>query len=143
MKLVNKTLAMQAKEVIREKIRFAGFRKGKALEDLIANAMCVACPAVWYENLPNVILESYAYGKPVIASDLGSLSDAVEDGKSGILFEPRNSSQIAQAIRTLYENPEKRMEMGRYARELCEKKYAPQAHWQRFLEIARRIGVTE
>ena len=105
--------------------------------------MCVACPAVWYENLPNVILERYAYGKPVIASDLGSLSDAVEDGKSGILFEPRNSSQIAQAIRTLYENPEKRMEMGRYARELCEKKYAPQAHWQRFLEIARRIGVTE
>ena len=33
--------------------------------------------------------------------------------------------------------------MGRYARELCEEKYAPQAHWQRFLEIARRIGVTE
>lgn len=128
---------------IRDKIRFAGFRKGKALEELIEKAMCVACPAVWYENLPNVILESYAYGKPVIASDLGSLSDAVEDGKSGLLFEPRNVSQIAQAIRTLYENPEKRREMGRYARELCEEKYAPQAHWQRFLEIARRIGVTE
>ena len=128
---------------IRDKIRFAGFLKGEALEKLIENALCVACPAVWYENLPNVVLESYAYGKPVIASNLGSLSDAVDDGRTGLLFEPRNVTQIAQCIRTLYENPDKRLEMGRAARKKAEAQYAPQAHWQRFLEIARRVGVTE
>ena len=128
---------------IRDKIRFVGFLKGKALESLIDNAMCVACPAVWYENLPNVVLESYAHGKPVIASNLGSLADAVEDGRTGLLFEPRNIAQIARCIRTLYENPDKRLEMGRNARRAAEEKYAPQAHWQRFLEIARRVGVTE
>ena len=117
--------------------------KGKELEDLTKNALCVACPAVWYENLPNVVLESYAYGKPVIASNLGSLADAVEDGRSGLLFEPGNPEQIARCIRFLYENPEKRVEMGRYARKLCEEKYAPQAHWQRFLEIARKVGVKD
>lgn len=128
---------------IADQIRFAGFLKGKELEDLTKNALCVACPAVWYENLPNVVLESYAYGKPVIASNLGSLADAVEDGRSGLLFEPGNPEQIARCIRFLYENPEKRVEMGRYARKLCEEKYAPQAHWQRFLEIARKVGVKD
>lgn len=128
---------------ISDKIRFAGFLKGKELEELTKNALCVACPAVWYENLPNVVLESYAYGKPVIASNLGSLADAVENGRSGLLFEPGNPEQIARCIRFLYENPEKRMEMGRYARELCEEKYAPQVHWQRFLEIARKVGVKD
>lgn len=126
---------------IREKILFTGFLKGQALEDLTRNALCVACPAIWYENLPNVVLESYAYGKPVIASNLGSLAEIVEDGKNGLLFEPRNVQQIARCIRTLAEDPAKAEELGRNARRVCEEKYGKEAHWQRFLEIAQRVGV--
>ncbi len=126
---------------IREKILFTGFIKGQALEDLTRNALCVACPAVWYENLPNVVLESYAYGKPVIASNLGSLAEIVEDGKTGLLFEPKNVQQIASCIRTLAEDPAKTEELGRNARKVCEEKYGKEAHWQRFLEIAQKVGV--
>ena len=126
---------------IRSKIRFTGFVKGKELEELTRNALCVACPAVWYENLPNVVLESYAYGKPVVASNLGSLAEAIEDGKSGLLFEPKNAKELAKRIRFLAENPEQAEEMGRNARKLCEEKYNPEAHWQRFLAIAEKVGV--
>lgn len=128
---------------IRDKIRFTGFLQGEALEQLHKNAMCVACPATWYENMPNVVLESYAYGKPVIASDLGSLAEIVEDGKTGYTFQPKDARQIAQCIRRLWENPERREEMGRYARKVCEEKYAPLAHWQRFMQVARFAGVKE
>ena len=126
---------------IRDKIRFTGFVKGKALDDLTKGALCVACPAVWYENMPNVILESCAYGKPVIASNLGSLTELVEDGKTGLLFEPKNTQKIADCIRLLAEHPEKTQEMGENARKLCEEKYTPEAHWQRFLTIAESVGV--
>ena len=126
---------------LRDKIRFTGFVKGKELEDLTKNALCVACPAVWYENLPNVVLESYAYGKPVIASNLGSLSELIEDGKTGLLFEPKNAEEIAKCIRFLAEHPERAQEMGENARKLCEEKYNPEAHWQRFLTIAKKVGV--
>ena len=91
--------------------------------------------------MPNVVLESYAYGKPVIASNLGSLTELVEDGKTGLLFEPKNTPKIASCIRLLAEHPEKAQEMGENARKLCEEKYTPEAHWQQFLTIAESVGV--
>ena len=52
--------------------------------------------AIWYENMPNTVIEAYAYGKPVVASRIGSLAEIVEDNKTGLLFEMKNSriSQI-------------------------------------------------
>lgn len=128
---------------LENKLRYLGFLKGQALTDAIRNAMCVACPSICYDNFPNVVIEAYACGKPVIASRLGSLPEIVEDGKTGYTFAPKNRQEIARCIRTLYENPERCRELGRNARRAAEEKYAPQAHWQRFLEIARRVGVTE
>lgn len=127
---------------LEDKIKFVGFLHGKELEEITANAMCVACPAIWYENLPNVILESYAYGKPVIASRLGSLADAVEDGKTGLLFEPKNVEQIADCIRKLYEDPVLCEELGRNARKAAEEKYSPEAHWDTFEKIYEQIKNT-
>lgn len=122
-----------------EKIEFVGFLRGKALEEITRNAMCVAAPAIWYENLPNVVLEAYSYGKPVIASNLGSLAEIVEDGKTGLLFEPKSPRQIADCIRKLYENPEYCAELGRNARKKCETDFSPEAHWKKFIEIFNGI----
>ena len=136
----------QLKQVIekyelREKIKFVGFLHGDALEKMIREALCVACPAIWYDNLPNVVLEAYAYGKPVIASDIGSLAEIVEDGRTGLLFEPKNPEQIAECIRKLYENPELTHQLGRNARAEVEDYYSPEKHWEKFIEICRTIGV--
>ncbi len=124
---------------LEEKIKFVGFLKGEALEKITSEALCVAAPAIWYENLPNVVLEAYAYGKPVIASNLGSLAEIVEDGKTGLLFEPKKTKQIADCIRKLYENPEYCAELGRNARKKCENDFNPEAHWNRFIEIYNEI----
>lgn len=122
-----------------DKVQFVGFLQGEALEKMTSEALCVAAPAIWYENMPNVILEAYAYGKAVIASDLGSLADMVEDNKTGLLFEPKNPEQIAACIRKLYENPEFCAELGRNARKKCETDFSPEAHWNRFIEIYNGI----
>lgn len=124
---------------IRRKVNFVGFLHGKELEKLTAEAMCVACPAIWYENLPNVILEAFAYGRPVIASNVGSLTDAVDDGENGLLFDAKNPVQIAECIRKLFENPKLCKEMQKKARKKCEEEYSPASHWERFVSIYNSI----
>lgn len=125
---------------LEEQVQFVGFLHGEALQKITAEAMCVVAPAIWYENLPNVVLEAYAYGKPVIASNLGSLAEIVEDGKTGLLFEPKNPEQIAACIRKLYEDKALCRELGRNAREKCEREFSPEAHWNRFMEIYESIS---
>lgn len=122
-----------------EKVRFVGFLSGRELENVTQNAMCVACPAIWYENMPNTVLEAYAYGKPVIASNIGSLAEIVEDGVTGLLFDPKNSKQIADCIRKLYEAPELCMRLGKQGRKMCETVYSPQRHWNNFMSIYEEI----
>lgn len=124
---------------LEDKVQFVGFLQGEALEKITAEALCVAAPAIWYDNLPNVVLEAYSYGKPVIASNLGSLAEIVEDGKTGLLFEPKNPKQIADRIRKLYEDPAYCKELGRNARTKCETDFSPQAHWERFMEIYKSV----
>lgn len=124
---------------LEDKVDFVGFLQGEALEKITSEALCVAAPAIWYENLPNVVLEAYAYGKPVIASDLGSLGEIVEDGKTGLLFEPKNPEQIAACIRRLYEDRDFCAELGRNARKKCEADFSPEAHWAKFMEICQSV----
>ena len=54
----------------------------------------------------SVILEAQAAGLPVIATKVGGILDLVEDQKTGILVEPGNSDEIAQAILKIYSNPD-------------------------------------
>lgn len=72
---------------LENKVVFTGFKHGKELEELISRSTCIVCPAIWYENMPNTVIEAYAYGKPVVASRVGSLAEIVEDGKTGCSIE--------------------------------------------------------
>lgn len=124
-----------------DRVQFVGFQSGDALKELIRNAICIVCPAIWYENMPNTVVESYAYGKPVVASRLGSLAEIVEDGKTGFLFEPKNDEEMADKLRILYNNPEMVINMGRYARKKCEEEYNENLHFDRVIAHLRGDAV--
>lgn len=74
-------------------------------------------PSVQDEDLPNVISEAMALGKPVIASRLAGTPEQVVDGVTGLLVEPRNVTQLAKAIFQLLDNADMRSSMGRAALE--------------------------
>lgn len=113
---------------LQEKVIFTGFKKGKDLEEFISKATCVLCPAIWYENMPNTVIEAYAYGKPIIASNVGSLAEIVEDEKTGFLFEIKNSKDMAERMKRFVSNPELSEILGRNAREVCEARYNEERH---------------
>lgn len=119
---------------LENKIVFTGFKQGKELEELILGATCIVCPAIWYENMPNTVIEAYAYGKPVVASRVGSLAEIVEDGKTGLLFEMKNSRDMSDKLGCFIENTALCEELGRNARTVCESKYSVNTHMQMVIQ---------
>lgn len=70
-----------------------------------------------YENLPCVILESFACGTPVISSNVGGISEYFPD-KFGFLIEPRNELQLLDRLKYVYNYPKNnKEEMHKYAKE--------------------------
>ncbi|WP_373230236.1 GT4 family glycosyltransferase PelF [Cohnella sp.] len=67
------------------------------------------------EAFPYSVVEAMMTGKPVIATDVGGIKEAL--GETGILVEPRNPDAIAEGVIKLIRNPELRMEMGQDGRE--------------------------
>ncbi len=115
-------------EQLQSKVEFVGFQHGQALHDLICGAIAVVNPAIWYENLPNTVLEAYAHGKCVVASSVGSLAEVVQEGVTGLLFPLGDSSALAEKLRLLSENAQLPRTLGRNARRVSEEIYAPQRH---------------
>ncbi len=82
-----------------------------------------------------VVAMAFAFGKPVIATDVGSLSEVVHDGRVGILVPPRNAEKLAEAIIDLLKNKEKRIEMGREALKLARTTLS----WQHIASLTEAV----
>ena len=74
-----------------------------SLKALIAKALCSVYPSEWYENCPFSVIESQMYGTPVIGSRMGGIPELIQEGKTGLIFEPGNSHDLEQKLRYLLE----------------------------------------
>ncbi|MGQ0603010.1 MAG: glycosyltransferase family 4 protein [Anaerolineales bacterium] len=89
------------------RLRLAGAYQGaKELEKILAELDVIVMPSVWYENSPNVILEAFAHGVPVIASALGGMAELVQHGKNGLHFIPGDAADLARQIQRLLTEPD-------------------------------------
>lgn len=86
-------------------ITFAGKVFGKDKNRLLSSITALIVPSTWQETFGMVVLEGYAYGKPVIASKIGGLPELVREGETGWLVEPSNPDALARAIHTAAQNP--------------------------------------
>jgi glycosyltransferase involved in cell wall biosynthesis len=109
-------------------IRFVGKLNANDLSSLIAKAQLSVVPSLWYENFPNAILESYACGTPVLASNLGSLKECVKDGETGYLFRPGDSACLVERLEYCLDNTQQVMDMAQKAREVATSTYSAQMH---------------
>jgi glycosyltransferase involved in cell wall biosynthesis len=82
-------------------VHFVDAKFGDELDREIREAKAVVIPSVWYENMPYVLIESLARGKVVIASEIGGMSERIENGANGFLFAPGDSEDLSKVIRKL------------------------------------------
>jgi glycosyltransferase involved in cell wall biosynthesis len=79
------------------------------------------------EALPLAILEAMHAGRPVIASAVGSIPEAVVDGETGILVPPEDETALVNACRTLAEDPQLRARLGAAARTRAQLMFSVEA----------------
>jgi len=101
----------------------------------IQAAAFLILPSEWYETFGLTIVESFACGRPVIASRLGAMAELVADGRTGLLFEPGNASDLAAKVRWMVAHPEACREMGLAARREYEEKYSPERNYEMLMGI--------
>jgi len=121
------------------KAEFLGYRTGKELKSIIAQASFVVVPSEWYENCSMVVLEAMALGKPIIASRIGGLPEQIEDGRTGLLFEMGNVKELRERMLYLWKNKDLRIEMGREARKKAEREFSLERHCEELLHIYKKL----
>jgi glycosyltransferase involved in cell wall biosynthesis len=90
--------AMLARASCDPRISFPGAYAGADAAQIFAAMDVLLVPSTWYENTPFVVLEAFMAGVPVIASDLGGLSEVIRDGENGLLFKAGSSQDLRKAI---------------------------------------------
>lgn len=138
------------KEMVNSKgisgVEFLGFKSGDELAGLYRSARFVVMPTLWYENIPNVVLESMAYGKPVVGSDLGGIAEVIEDGRDGLLFEAGSAEALKSKMERLIDDDSLVTELGTAARKKMEDEFTVERHYSKLadvLEGARDRGAAQ
>ena len=87
-------------------IKNVGFQKGKALENLIREALFSIYPSEWYENCPFSVMESQMYGTPVLGANIGGILEPIQVDKTGELFGSGNAEKLKSKIQKLWDDKE-------------------------------------
>ncbi len=96
-------------------------------------------PSVQDEDFPNVVLEAMSLGKPVIVSRLAGTPEQVLDGKTGLLVDPRNVSQLASAISQVVKNNNMRDSMARAALERFNSNFTSQISLKNYSNLYAKL----
>jgi glycosyltransferase involved in cell wall biosynthesis len=87
------------------RIRFAGPYARDERAAVLRNLDVVVVPSRWYENAPLVIAEAHAMRTPVVATNLGGMAEAIQDGMNGLLFAPDDVDDLTRCLRRILDDP--------------------------------------
>jgi glycosyltransferase involved in cell wall biosynthesis len=116
-------------------VTFLGFLDRNQIANYISDAIAVILPSEWYENQPMSIIEAFSHGTPVIASDMGGISEMIEHDQTGYLFPAGDSDSLKNIIQNLLSNSGKSSGLGVLARKQALSKYNSELH------IATLLGI--
>ncbi len=91
------------------------------------------------EGFPVTIMEAMLAGIPVVATDVGSVRESVDDGTTGLVVPPEDPAALAEAIRRLIDDPAMRTSLGAEARRRGVERFTVEATVGAYLDLYREV----
>ena len=117
-------------------VYFLGYKKD--VQNIMAQVDLIVLSSLW-EGFPLTPMEAFSVGKTVIATAVDGTTEIVENGKSGILIQAQNSSQLANSIIWVIEHPNKVKCMERVAKKRFEEKYSDERFSNAYITFYKDI----
>ncbi len=117
-------------------VEFCGFRQD--VENVLSEAKIAVSPSIIDEAFPRAVLEASACGIPIVATEVGGVSEIIENEINGIMVEPKNSEAIARAILKLADDTALADTIAQKAREKIEKMYSMEKSLTETAEVYRK-----
>ena len=119
-------------------VTFVGHKSRNELYKEYKKSTIVVVPSIWPEPFGKVGIEAMSVGRPVIASDVGGISDWLEDGKSGFLVQPGDVQAFVEKIDTLLSDTKLLEKMSQEAVHQSEK-FSIQKHADKIVNIYESV----
>jgi glycosyltransferase involved in cell wall biosynthesis len=116
-------------------VQLLGWLEGEKLKKEIQDSLFTILPSTWYENCPRSILESFALGKSVVASNVGGIPEMVRDKSNGLLVKPGSVEDLSHKILWLINHPKEILKMGKIGQEIVKKKYNEENYYGELMRI--------
>lgn len=117
------------------KVKFLGHCSKSRIRKLLKGCVASITPSVWPETFGLTLLESFSEQRTVIASNIGGMSEIIEDGETGYLVCPGDVGSLAERIEYLYDNPQVAEAMGLRAGLVVNSKFSEESHYRKLMKI--------
>jgi glycosyltransferase involved in cell wall biosynthesis len=115
-------------------IQFVGKKTQEEVKQYFDDAMVVVQPSIWEEPFGRTIIEAYARGRAVVASDIGGIKETFKEG-TGYLVKPGSVDELSVALKKVIENKKEAQRMGENGRAHVEQNFTAQIIAQKYVEF--------
>lgn len=116
-------------------IEFLGKKDFNEIQTFLSQCLFTVAPSECYDNFPNTILESFAFKKCVVTTNIGSLKEIVADLETGLLFNPHDSDELRNKISNLFANVPVCQRLGQNAYNKLNNEYSADNHYQKIIKV--------
>ncbi|SKB27641.1 Glycosyltransferase involved in cell wall bisynthesis [Parapedobacter luteus] len=121
-------------------ITYLGALRPAAIDAELASCTALVFPSIWYEGMPITLLEAFAAGTPVIASDLGAMRSMITEKQNGWRFPAGDATILRQKLQQWLDLDEaSRRRIGNGARLTYEQHYTAERNKARLLDIYQSV----
>jgi glycosyltransferase involved in cell wall biosynthesis len=120
-------------------VHFTGQLEKSMLLNLVQESLFSVAPSLWYDNMPNSVLESLSVGTPAIASNHGSFPEFIKNDDTGLLFKPGDPLDLAKKIEILLHNDEIINKLSKNAVKYIRQNHSPEQHYKDIMQLYQKI----
>ena len=130
-------VALVKKKRLMKFVSFVGHQKDIA--SFMAACDIIVLPSIKDEDFPNVVIEGMSLSKLIIASEIAGTAEQIDHNKTGILVPPNNPTELAFAIESALEQPEKIKILAKAARKKYVKHFSEELSVERYVNFYERL----